>query len=184
MSEEEKKVCEEPTEDQVNEEELSEEKNENQTEESTEEVSDDKTESASQEQDDYKDKWMRVTAEYQNYRTRTQKEKADLYQTASYEIVKELITVVDNFELALKNITDEKTKEGVELIYKQLLGVLEKNHVKEIPAMGLECDLTVHNKIAEIPMEGAKEGTIIDVTKKGYTQGDRVIRPADVVVAQ
>ena len=112
------------------------------------------------------------------------KEKADLYQTASFEIVKELIGVLDNFELALKNIQDEKTKEGIELIHKQLWSVLEKNHVKEIPAMGLQVDLAVHNKIAEIPFEGKEEGIIVDVTKKGYTQGDRVIRPADVVVSR
>ncbi len=136
-------------------------------------------------QEDYKDKWLRVTAEYQNYRTRTQKEKADIYANANEAFVKELLEVVDNFERAMEQKPEgDKFAEGIELIYKQLLTILEKEHVKEIPALGEDFNPTVHMAVQMMEVEGLDSDKVAIVIKKGYTLNDKVIRPAMVVVSQ
>ncbi len=136
-------------------------------------------------QEDYKDKWLRVTAEYQNYRTRTQKEKADIYANANESFVKELLEVIDNFERAMEQKPEgDKFAEGIELIYKQFLTILEKEHVKEIPALGENFDPTVHMAVQMMEVEGLDSDKVAIVIKKGYTLNDKVIRPAMVVVSQ
>jgi len=134
---------------------------------------------------DYQDRWLRVTAEYQNYRTRTQKEKEEIYQNANAKFVEDLLEVVDNFERAMQSKNEgDKFDEGIELIYKQFLALLEKNHVKEIPAKGEKFNPQVHMAVQMMAVEGLESDTVAEVIKKGYTLNDKVIRPAMVVVAQ
>ena len=137
------------------------------------------------ETEDYKEKWLRVTAEYQNFRTRTAKEKNEIYVNANEKIVTQLLEVVDNFERALESFTgDDKSKEGIELIYKQFLAILEKEHVKEIPAEGAAFDPKYHMAVQTMLVEGLESDMVAKVIKKGYTLGDKVIRPSMVVVSQ
>ena len=134
---------------------------------------------------DYYDRWLRVTAEYQNYRTRTQKEKEDIYQNANAKFIEGLLDVIDNFERAMENKPEnDKFAEGIELIYKQFLAILDKNNVKEIPAKGEKFDPVIHMAVQMMAVEGMDSDLVAEVIKKGYTLNDKVIRPAMVVVSQ
>ncbi len=142
-------------------------------------------EEAQEEVIDYYDKWLRVTAEYQNYRTRTIKEKEEIYQNANAKFIEGLLEVIDNFERAMQTKPEgDKFADGIELIYKQFLTVLEKNHVKEIAAKGEKFDPKVHMAVQMMPVEGMESDCVAEVIKKGYTMNDKVIRPAMVVVSQ
>ena len=142
-------------------------------------------ETAQEDTVDYYDKWLRVTAEYQNYRTRTIKEKEEIYQNASAKFIEGLLEVIDNFERAMQTKPEnDKFADGIELIYRQFLAVLEKNHVKEIPAKGEKFDPVVHMAVQMMPVEGMESDMVAEVIKKGYTLNDKVIRPAMVVVSQ
>ena len=134
---------------------------------------------------DYKEKWLRVTAEYQNYRTRTQKEKEDIYARANEKFVEELLDVIDNFERAMgSKPEDDAFADGIELIYKQFLAILEKEHVKEINAKGEKFNPEYHMAVSTMAVEGLESDMVAEVIKKGYTLGDKVIRPSLVVVSQ
>ena len=124
-------------------------------------------------------------AEYQNYRRRTEKEKSDIYAFANEEFAKQLLDVLDNFERAMETETaDEKYKEGMELILKQLKTVLEKNKVEEIEALSKPFDPNCHNAVMNVEAEGFESGTVAQVFRKGYILNNKVIRPAMVAVAQ
>ena len=187
MSEEEKVCCED-----AQEEELKEDQQAGASEEETEipeEAAEDapKEEPAEKQEEaiDYHDKWLRVTAEYQNYRTRTIKEKEEIYQNANAKFIEGLLEVIDNFERAMQTKPEgDKFAEGIELIYKQFLAVLEKNHVKEIPAKGEKFDPKVHMAVQMMAVEGMESDCVAEVIKKGYMMNDKVIRPAMVVVSQ
>lgn len=134
---------------------------------------------------DYQERWLRVTAEYQNYRTRTQKEKEDIYQNANAKFVEGLLDVIDNFERAMQTKPEsDPFADGIELIYKQFLTILEKNNVKEIPAKGMPFDPVVHMAVQTMAVEGMESDMVAEVIKKGYTLNEKVIRPAMVVVSQ
>ncbi len=131
------------------------------------------------------DRHLRLMAEYQNYRRRTEKEKNDIYAYANEEFAKQLLDVLDNFERAMEAETaDEKYKEGMELILKQLKTVLEKNKVEEIDALSKPFDPNFHNAVMNVEAEGFESGTVAKVFRKGYTLNSKVIRPAMVAVAQ
>jgi len=188
MSEEEKVVQEseetvETTEEQV-EEKPETEKAETHGEE-PEKEQDTKTEENKEEKaDDLNDKYLRLMAEYQNYRTRTAKEKTDIYAHANEEFACGLLDVIDNFERAMAAKPDgDKFAEGMELILKQLQTVLEKNGVKEIEALGKPFDPNFHNAVMTEDAEGAESGTVTKVLQKGYVLNSKVIRPAMVGVA-
>ena len=134
---------------------------------------------------DYQDRWLRVTAEYQNYRTRTQKEKEEIYQNANAKFVEGLLEVIDNFERAMQTKPEgDAFADGIELIYKQFLTILDKNNVKEIPAKGEPFNPVVHMAVQAMAVEGMESDMVAEVIKKGYTLNDKVIRPAMVVVSQ
>ncbi len=132
-----------------------------------------------------RDDYLRLAAEFDNYRRRVSKEKLDLITTASEGVLKGLLPIVDDFEraiVALKDSEDSDTaKEGTELIYKKLVEYLKNNGVKEIEALGKELDTDFHEAIAQIPSPDSKN-KIIEVVQKGYLLGDKVIRFAKVVV--
>lgn len=138
-------------------------------------------------EEDLNTKYMRLAADFQNFRRRTDKEKSDIYAYANEKIASELLEVVDNFERAMEHAEqspDPKLAEGMALILKQLGGVLEKNGVEEIAALGELFDPAFHNAVMTEAAEDAKSGTVTKVFQKGYMLNKKVIRPSMVAVAQ
>lgn len=139
--------------------------------------------------DKQKDDYLRLMAEFDNYRRRTLREKADLVKTGGESCMKAILPVIDDFERALQAVDNsndvEALKEGVNLIYNKFRSYLEQNGVKEMETIGCDFDADKHEAIAQIPAASDdQKGKIIDCTQKGYTLNDVVIRFPKVVVAQ
>lgn len=133
---------------------------------------------------EYLDRWQRLMAEFDNYRKRSEKEKADSFDYAVSNTVAEMLPVIDNFERALKiESTDKALYAGVEMIYKQMIGVLEKLHVTPIDATGKEFDPNLHNAIMHIDDENLGENVVAEELQKGYLYKEKVIRHSLVKVA-
>lgn len=134
-----------------------------------------------------KDKFLRLFAEFENYKKRTSKERMDLFRTAGQEVITALLPVMDDFERALKELSKTSEKElykGVELISNKFKETLKAKGLQEIKAKeGDSFDAEIHDAITQIPAPSKKlKGKIIDVVEKGYRLGDRVIRHPKVVV--
>lgn len=146
-------------------------------------------EKAQQALDDQKDKYLRLSAEFDNYRKRTLKEKAELILNGGEKSLTSILPVVDDFERALKNMeqaTDVAAiREGVELIYNKFITVLGQNGVKAIDTKEKPLDTDFHEAIAVIPAPTEKlKGKILDCVQTGYTLNEKVIRHAKVVVGE
>ena len=128
-------------------------------------------------------KYLRLLAEFQNYKRRTEKEKTDLYSYANEKIMTELLEVLDNFERALAQEPGEGFKEGMELIFTQLTTVLNKAGLAEITALGEDFDPNVHNAVMAEETDEYESGKVSGVMQKGYTLNGKVIRPTMVKVA-
>ena len=142
-----------------------------------------------QELAEQKDKFLRLSAEFDNYRKRTMKEKAELILNGGEKSITSILPVVDDLERALKNMetaTDvEAVKEGVQLIYNKFMNVLGQNGVKVIETQEQPLNTDYHEAIAVIPApEEKKKGKILDCVQTGYTLNDKVIRHAKVVVGE
>ena len=138
---------------------------------------------------DFKDKYIRLYSEFENYRKRTAKEKIDIITNASENVIKEILPVVDDFERAILNNKDvsdaENIKEGLELIYNKLNKILSNNGLKSMDSIEKEFDADIHEAITKIPAPKKKlKGKVIDVIEKGYTINEKVIRFAKVVVGE
>lgn len=134
-----------------------------------------------------KDRYLRLMAEYDNYRKRTLKEKTDLLLSGSQSTVKAILPVLDDFERAMANQTDdaEAIKKGTELIFNKFNKVLESLGVKKIEAIGAQFDTDMHEAVAMIPAPSDDmKGKVIDCIQNGYTLNDKVIRCAKVAVGQ
>lgn len=143
-----------------------------------------KIEALEKELADEKEKYLRLDAEYYNYRTRSLKEKQDAYYNALTKAVTEVLSVIDNFERALTaECADANFKKGVEMIFRQYTAILEKLGVKEIEAEGKPFDPNFHNAVSQITDENLGENTVAAVLRKGYIMGNKVIRHAMVTVA-
>ena len=143
-----------------------------------------KIESLEKELADEKENYLRLDAEYYNYRTRSLKEKQDAYDNALTKAVTEVLSVIDNFERALTaECADANFKKGVEMIFRQYTAILEKLGVKEIEAEGKPFDPNFHNAVSQITDENLGENTVAAVLQKGYIMGNKVIRHAMVTVA-
>jgi molecular chaperone GrpE len=130
------------------------------------------------------DKYMRLFAEFDNFRKRTAKEKSETYQDAVAKTVLELLPAVDSFERAMESpCTDEAYRSGMEKIYQQMTSILSKLGIEEIPALNEPFDPKVHNAIRQIEDENFGESTVCQVYQKGYRLGDRIVRCAMVSVA-
>ena len=131
-----------------------------------------------------KDKYLRLFAEFENFRKRTAKERLELFSTANKDIMTILLPILDNFERSIKanNYSEE---DGPVLIFKQLKSELEKKGLQEIEnPIGKELDTDFHEAITNIPApKESDKGKIIDVIEKGYLLGEKVLRYAKVVVA-
>ena len=139
--------------------------------------------------DELNDKYLRLMAEFDNYRKRTLKEKMDLTKYAEEDVLKGILKVVDDMERAINNLDTapdmNAVKEGVELIYKKFKSFLETRGLKEVEAMHQELDTDKHEAVAKFaaPSEDLK-GKIIDVVEKGYYLHDKIIRYAKVVIGE
>jgi molecular chaperone GrpE len=122
--------------------------------------------------DEYKDGWQRAVADFQNYKRRTDNEKADAYQNAVGNVISRYLPILDDLERALASRPDN------------LQTILENEGLKRIEAEGQQFDPNFHEAISQEPVEGMETGTVIAVIQQGYTLGGRVIRPAAVRVAQ
>lgn len=135
------------------------------------------------------DKFLLLYSEFDNYKKRTNKEKLDMMGTASEKVIVALLPVIDDFERAIK--ANEKLediqviKDGFNIIYNKLMGLLKRFDVSEIPAKGEEFNTDFHEAVTHFPAPTEEEkGKVIDVTEKGYKIKDKVIRYAKVVVGQ
>ena len=130
------------------------------------------------------EQYLRLAAEYDNYRRRSQKEKTDAYNSAKSDAVLAFLPVYDNLERALKQETaDEAYKKGVEMTMNGLKEVLSKLGVEEIPALGQTFDPNLHNAVMHVEDENAGENTVVEVFQAGFQSGEKVIRFAMVKVA-
>lgn len=136
---------------------------------------------------DWKDKFLRAHADFENSKRRLEKDKANAVSYANESFAKDILAVVDSFENALASMQGseessevlEKMKEGVNLTYEQLKKILEKNSIKEINCEG-EFDPEVHQAIMQVDSDAHESGDVVHVMQKGYTIKDRVLRPAMV----
>jgi molecular chaperone GrpE len=149
--------------------------------ESGEEKEEEVKEEGKEESDDLR--YLRLMADFQNYKKRVEKEKRDLYSYANEKIMGDLLTVMDNFERALEHDAGDGFKEGIEMIFRQLTDVLEKSGLAEIEALGEEFDPNVHSAVMTEETEDYESGKVSGVMQKGYTLNGRVIRPTLVKVA-
>ena len=131
-----------------------------------------------------KDKYLRVVAEYDNYRKRSINDKLNAVADAQAKVITEILGVIDNFERALAaECTDENYKKGVEMIFNQYTAILTKLGVTEIEALNQPFDPNVHHAVNQVEDENFGENTVCQVFQKGYKLGDKIIRCAMVAVA-
>ena len=167
--------------------EQTEEQTEVEAQEETTEV--DPLEAAQAEAAEYKDKYLRAHADFENSKRRLEKDKMNAVSYANESFAKDILAVIDSFENALASIegADEENssevlkqmKEGVNLTYEQLKKILEKNHIKEVDCSG-EFNPEVHQAIMQVESDEHEAGDVVQVMQKGYTIKDRILRPAMV----
>jgi len=139
------------------------------------------------ERDDYHDRWMRKAAEFDNYRRRVERERREHADQAVVDLLQELLLVVDDFDLALTVDAGESAaayRKGVELIHAKLHDLLRKQGVKPIEAVGADFDPNLHQAVLHEESTEHRDGEVISEMRKGYTIGDRLLRPAMVKVAK
>lgn len=153
----------------------------------TEEVVEKQPETLSKEEEDLQTRYMRLAADFQNFKKRTEKEKNSIYARANEKIVLELLEVADNFERALEHIGEENKDafaEGMDLIFTQFKGVLEKSGVEVIQAEGELFDPNFHHAVLTVKSVEYESGKVTQVLQRGYLLNGKVIRPAMVKVAE
>ena len=137
---------------------------------------------------EWQDKYLRLQAEFDNFRKRTLREKMELVQSGSAECVKNFLPLMDDLQRALEAIEKsndlEALREGVKLIAQKFRETRKKQNVKEIEALGLELDTDHHEAVARFDAGKEKKGKIVDVVQPGYKMGDKVLRFAKVVVGE
>lgn len=146
----------------------------------------DQVEEANKASEEMKDRYTRMCAEFENYKRRTGKELDARYADAKGDVWKNILPVVDNFERALAQETDESNasyKQGVEMIYRQLVEAMKAAGVEEIEALNAEFNPEFHNAVMHVDDESVGANVIVDVFAKGYKMGDKVLRYSMVKVA-
>jgi molecular chaperone GrpE len=138
--------------------------------------------------DEYLDNWRRAMAEFQNYKRRAEKDKADYAQYANQRLLKRLLDVLDSFGAGFKTVPAKYEKEpwveGMRAVERQFLQILEQEGVTPMDVEGKDFDPNFHEAMFYEPSEGASEGEILDELQRGYMLQDRVLRPARVKVAK
>jgi molecular chaperone GrpE len=135
------------------------------------------------------DRYLRLSAEFDNYRKRTLKEKMDISKFAGEELIKDILPVMDDFERALRHMEStancEGIKEGIDLIYVKLSDFLTRNGVKEIESLNRDFNVDLHDAAAKVQVtEEDKKGKIVEVLLKGYYLKDKVLRHSKVVIGE
>lgn len=138
---------------------------------------------------EWQDKYLRLSAEFDNYRKRTLKEKSELIKSAGEDLLKDILPVMDNFERAQQSVQDAKdvkaVKEGIDLIITKFKEYLKQKGIKEINALHQDFNTDVHEALTKIPAPEKKlKGKVVDVIEKGYYLNEKVIRYAKVVVGE
>lgn len=138
---------------------------------------------------EFQDKYLRLSAEFDNYRKRTLKERIELTRSAGESLLLSLLPVMDDFERAMtlmETTADcESIKEGVGLIYNKMQGFLRQNGVKEMESLGKDFDTDLHEAVTKIPATDKKQkGKVVDVIQKGYYLNDKILRYAKVVIGE
>lgn len=145
-------------------------------------------EAVQRERDEYYDRLLRKTAEFDNYRKRIDRERQQVTESAASDLIEELLPLVDDLERALKSDTGtdgtDAYRRGVELIHGKMLELLRKRGVRPVEALGAEFDPHYHMAVAHEPAEGRRDGEVIEEFRRGYMLGDRLLRPAMVKVAK
>ena len=154
-------------------------------EENKEPTMEEKLEEAQKQAKDNLDKYIRQLAEFENFRKRSNSEKTAMYSNGVRDTVEKLLPVIDNFERAVEAADDKEDPmyKGVEMILKQFMEILENLGVKEFPSKGEPFDPNVHSAVMHVDDESCDENIVVEVFQKGYTLGDKVIRPSMVKVA-
>ena len=132
------------------------------------------------------DRLLRLAADFENYKKRAARERDEYVTFANERLIKELLPVLDDLERALQAATEHEEaqlEDGVRLVHRSLASLLEKQGVKEIATDG-KFDPHVHEALLAQPAEDKEQGDVVDVIQKGYTIGDRVVRPARVIVSE
>lgn len=132
--------------------------------------------------DEYTNHLKRLQAEFENYQKRTDKERHQVSQYASERVITKILTIVDDFDRAVESIKDEKDREGVSMIAKELHKLLDEEGVKPIEAVGQVLDTTRHEVM--LIEEGEEDGRVLEELQKGYTMHDKVIRYSKVKVCK
>lgn len=135
------------------------------------------------------DKYMRLSAEFDNYRKRTLKEKTDLIKTAGGQVLADMLTIIDDFERGMQSMENadnvKAVKEGVDLIYAKFNEFIKSKGIEEIDAVNQDFDTDLHEALTKIPAPSEElKGKVVDVIQKGYKIGDKVIRFAKVVIGE
>ncbi len=158
--------------------------------ENTEEVKEAAVEETKEEQlqkalDEKNDQFLRLYAEYDNFRKRSQKEKQDIYSSSKADVIKDLLPIMDNFDRAANNKDGsyEDYKKGIDLIFNQFAEMFAKNGVEAYGERGEEFDPNIHNAVMTVEDAELGENQIASVFSKGYKLGDKIIREAVVTVA-
>ena len=163
------------------------ESEENTADEAAEEVLEEPAEEADGKLQEAVERYQRLFAEFDNFRKRTDKEKAARYDMGAKDVIETILPVLDNFELALKNVPDDKEAsafaEGMEMIHKQFVKVLEDLGVTPIEAVGKEFDPAFHNAVMHVDDEEAGDNIVVEEFQKGYMYKEHVVRYSMVKVA-
>lgn len=135
--------------------------------------------------DEKNDQFLRLYAEYDNFRKRSQKEKQDIYSSSKADVIKDLLPILDNFDRAANNTEGsyEDYKKGIDLIFNQFVEMLTKNGVESYGERGETFDPNIHNAVMTVEDDELGENQIAAVFSKGYKLGDKIVREAVVTVA-
>jgi len=154
------------------------------------EGAEDEDESPAEELARTKDRLLRLQADFENFRRRALQERRDIFQYGHENLVKDLLSTVDNLERAIGHAREsgggdlDSFLQGVDLVYRELLGILGNHSVREVEALGSAFDPAVHEAMAQIEDGSVAPNTVIEVLQKGYQLRDRLLRPSRVVVAK
>ena len=145
-------------------------------------------EEVQRQRDEYYDRLLRKTAEFDNYRKRVERDRQSMAESAAADLMRDLLPLVDDLERALKveaaSDAADAYRRGVELIHRQLLEILRRRGVTPIEALGADFDPHVHQAVSYEPAEGRRDGEVIEEFARGYRLGERLLRPAMVKVAK
>lgn len=138
---------------------------------------------------EYKNRYTRLSADFQNYKKRIEKEKSEIFKFGSEKIVLDILPLIDNFERALdasqnNNQEADGLLNGIEMIFKQFVDVLKKHGVEEIESLEKEFDPNLHHAVMQEECDGVEENIVTGVFQKGYTLNSKVIRPSMVKVSK